>query len=290
MSQIEVPKYEDLLWPTLEALIQTGGSASNEELSNEIAQIMDLSEEVIEFIHTDGATSKVDYNAAWARTHLKYIGAVENSSRGVWSITDRGRAIKSDDEVRKLVKDIRAERQKEIQKKSKNERSSDRDKLAELEDLAEQPTWEERLLSVLRSIEPAAFERLCQRVLRESGFIKVEVTGKTGDGGIDGTGILRVNLLSFRVMFQCKRYAGSVPSAQIRDFRGAMIGRADKGLFITTGRFTRDAERESVRDGAPAIDLIDGNDLCRLLKDLGLGIKTETVESVSIERPFFESL
>ncbi|WP_206528489.1 restriction endonuclease, partial [Mesorhizobium sp. M7A.F.Ca.CA.002.05.1.1] len=120
---------------------------------------------------------------------------------------------------------------------------------------------------ILLALDPAAFERLCQRILREAGFIKVEVTGRSGDGGIDGTGVLRVNLLSFHVLFQCKRWKGSVGSGVVRDFRGAMVGRADKGLVITTGTFTADARREAVRDGAPAIDLIDGDGLCDLLKD-----------------------
>jgi len=142
------------------------------------------------------------------------------------------------------------------------------------------------LLDILRGIKPDAFERLCQRILRESGFTKVEVTGRSGDGGIDGAGVLRVNLISFHVRFQCKRYTGSVGPREIRDFRGAMVGRADKGLFITTGRFTRDAANEAARDGAPAIDLIDGIDLCDLLRKLELGVET-------VVRPrseFFEGL
>src|SRR5207244_2458619 len=69
---------------------------------------------------------------------------------------------------------------------------------------------------------PPAFERLCQRLLREEGFIKVEVTGHSGDGGIDGIGILRVSMLAFPVFFQCKRYKGSVGAGAVRDFRGAM--------------------------------------------------------------------
>lgn len=130
--------------------------------------------------------------------------------------------------------------------------------------------WQHELLAVLRKMDPDAFERLCRLVLRESGFSKVEVTGRSGDGGIDGAGVLRVNLISFRVRFQCKRYAGSVQVREIRDFRGAMVGRADKGLFMTTGGFTSGAAREAVRDGAPAIDLVDGVALCGLLKRLEL--------------------
>ena len=129
---------------------------------------------------------------------------------------------------------------------------------------------------------PDSFERLCQRILRESGFTKVEVTGRSGDGGIDGAGVLRMNLVSFHVLFQSKRWKDAVSASVIHDFRGAMIGRADKGLIITTGRFTADAQREAVRDGAPAIDLVDGETLCELLRGLRLGVAVRTVEVVEI--------
>jgi restriction system protein len=151
-------------------------------------------------------------------------------------------------------------------------------------------SWREELLNTLFQMEPSAFERLVQRILRESGFIQVEVTGKSGDGGIDGKGIMRLGgLLSFHVIFQCKRYQGSVSAGQVRDFRGAMVGRADKGLLITTGNFTKDATREATRDGAPAIDLIDGDLLVEKLRDLELGVKTEIVrvKQISIDHEWF---
>lgn len=137
---------------------------------------------------------------------------------------------------------------------------------------------------------PDAFERLSQRLLREAGFTKVEVRGKTGDGGIDGLGVLRVNLVSFQVYFQCKRWKGGVGAEEIRDFRGALQGRADKGLFITTGRYTAAATEEATRDGAIAIDLIDGDRLCDLLKDNHLGVATEMVERVRIDGAWFEGV
>jgi restriction system protein len=140
---------------------------------------------------------------------------------------------------------------------------------------------------------PAAFERLVQRLLRESGFIQVEVTGRSGDGGIDGKGIMRLGgLLSFHVIFQCKRYRGAVTAAQVRDFRGAMVGRADKGLLITTGNFTKDAMREATRDGAPAIDLVDNDQLVEKLKELSLGIHTKKieVEQVTVDSAWFQSI
>jgi restriction system protein len=136
-------------------------------------------------------------------------------------------------------------------------------------------------------MKPPAFERLCQKILERSGFIKVDVTGRSGDGGIDGIGVLRLNLLSFHVFFQCKRWKGSVGASVIRDFRGAMVGRADKGLVMTTGTFTTDARREATRDGAPAIDLVDGETLCELLKSLNIGVSIRKVEHVLVEQHVF---
>jgi restriction system protein len=139
-------------------------------------------------------------------------------------------------------------------------------------------------------MDPAAFERLSQRLLRESGFIKVEITGRPSDGGIDGIGVLRMNLVSFQVLFQCKRWKGSVGASVVRDFRGAMVGRADKGLIITTGSFTAEARKEATRDGAPAIDLLDGEALCYLLKERRLGVSVKLVEDVSVDEQFFRGI
>lgn len=156
----------------------------------------------------------------------------------------------------------------------------------------EEHDWREQLLDVLMSTTPDAFERLSQRLLREAGFISATVTGRTGDGGIDGLGIYRMSLVSFPVFFQCKRYRGSVGAGAVRDFRGAMAGRGDKGLLITTGTFTGEAKAEATRDGAPPVDLIDGRRLCDLLKEYDLGVRTETrvVEDVSVDKEFFADL
>ena len=145
--------------------------------------------------------------------------------------------------------------------------------------------WKEQFLDALLELPPDAFERLAQRLLREAGFASVLVTGRSGDGGIDGTGTLVVeNLLSFPVFFQCKRWRGSVAPSAVRDFRGAMAGRGDKGLLITTGTFTREAKREASRPGAPPIDIVDGEKLCELLKEHGLGVQSRTVEEVTVDQ------
>jgi hypothetical protein len=143
-----------------------------------------------------------------------------------------------------------------------------------------------RVIEVLLAITAPAFERFCQRLLREAGFQNVEVTGRSGDGGIDGMGILRVNaLVSFKVLFQCKRYRDTVGPSQVRDFRGAMMGRADKGIILTTGTFTTEARREAIRDGVPPIELVDGERLADMLEELEMGLVP--VRAYRVDEPFF---
>ena len=279
-----MPKRDDLMWPTLRALRELGGSASIHELDDRVATNLGLPDRVLDIPHGDGPKTEFAYECGWARTALRHLGAVDNSGRGVWSITELGRRIGSAGEVLELIRQER--------KESRGGRRNSRGRGQEVGEFApeapasSEESWQAALLRILRDMRPDAFERLCQRLLREHGFTRVEVTGRSGDGGIDGTGVLRVNLLSFRVSYQCKRYAGTVGPGSIRDFRGALAGRADKGLFITTGRFTREAEREAVRDGAMAIDLIDGIELCDLLRGKGLGVETQIVA----DPRFFDAL
>jgi len=208
-----------------------------------------------------GGMTEIEYRLMWTRTYLKFYGIIENSTRGVWSLTEKGSTQEKVDE-KDVVRVVR-----EQMKKNKQETSDDNEPNHKVE-------WQEELLDVILGMSPSAFERLIQRILRESGFVQVEVTGQSGDGGVDGHGILRLGgLLSFHVIFQAKRWKGAVGSSQVRDFRGAMVGRADKGLLITTGAFTKDAIKEASRDGAPAIDLIDGDQLVEKLKQLSLGVK-----------------
>jgi len=246
-----------------------------------VATVLQLSDKELSEIHR-GNRTKFSYRLAWARNYLKRYGFLENSSRGVWALTPDGLKHKSVDKavVKRLVQNL----------EKKSEQTS---KLAEVEPEGEEVTWEDELLEVLRNILPASFERLCQRLLRESGFVQVEVTGRSGDGGIDGKGIVRVGgLLSFHVIFQCKRYKGTVSSSFVRDFRGAMVGRADKGLLITTGSFSRDARAEAQRDGATPIDLLDGHELVQKLRELSIGVevKKQVVERVEIKKEYFSDL
>lgn len=270
MAKVDVPTFDALMNPVIQALKSLGGSGTIEEINNEVSEIAGLSDEQLEILHNPekGGQTEVEYRLAWTRTYLKKYGVLENSSRGVWALTLKGRQL---DRVNpKTVTRF-------VQEQGRKDRVVSVED--ELDEAGTDASWRDELLDTLLKIEPSAFERLIQRLLRESGFIQVEVTGQSGDGGIDGKGIMRLGgLLSFHVIFQCKRYRGSVTVSQVRDFRGAMVGRADKGLLITTGNFTKDATREATRDGAPAIDLIDGDQLIDKLKELGLGVKTEKIE------------
>ena len=223
--------------------------------------------------------TEVEYRLAWSRTYLKKYGLLENSTRGVWALTPAGSRIEHVDE-KEVLRVVRSQL-----KVSHNEE--------EVEEAAIAAGWREQLLDSILKMSPAAFERLSQRVLRESGFTQVEVTGRSGDGGIDGKGIMRLGgLLSFHVIFQCKRWQGAVTASTVRDFRGAMVGRADKGLLITTGAFTKDAVKEATRDGAPPIDLVDSDQLIDQLKELGLGVQTRIIEKeeVIVDHDWFASI
>lgn len=274
-----VPTYDNMFNPLLEAMRALGGSGSNSELDDKVAEILGLTEEEINEIHV-GNRSKLSYRMAWARNYLKRYGLLENSTRGVWALTSKGKETSTVDkiEVNKYVKGLN-KKLETVEEKVEEGETPDEDGL-----------WQDQLIEELLKMDPPSFERLCQRILRESGFIQVQVTGKSGDGGIDGNGILKVNgLISFFVIFQCKRYKGSVTSKEIRDFRGASIGRSDKCLFITTGTFTRDAKAEAVREGAPRIDLMDGEILAEKLKELRLGVDVRMEESITIDKKWFEN-
>ncbi|MEP0234581.1 MAG: restriction endonuclease [Parasphingorhabdus sp.] len=298
-----MPDLPGMMLATIEALKQIGGSASIQELEEKVIEIEGLSEEEQSYTQPgDDPRTRVAYFLAWARTYLKRGGALENSSRGIWALTDDGEAIISREQTETIHKKVLEEErerskakrkeklEKEAARKAKRQAAPDQIELEPEEDNGGAADWKVRLLEVIRAMDPAAFERLSQRLLREAGFIKVEVRGKTGDGGIDGVGVLRVNLVSFQVYFQCKRWKGSVGSKEIRDFRGAVQGRADKGLFITTGTFTSQSSEEATRDGAIAIDLIDGDRLCDLLKQYDLGVKTRMIEEVTINDGWFDGV
>ena len=283
----QIPATAELLNPTLAAIRALGGSATIAEIENRIAADLGLPEAVTQVPHGRGSATELAYRLGWARTHLKNYGMLDNSARGIWSFTPLGETTATVDpgEVMRFVQD-------KYRQRTDDGTPEPGPQLKDFPDDAGD-SWREVLMGSLRNMPPDAFERLCQRLLRESGFEEVEVTGRPGDGGIDGRGLIRLSgLISFSVVFQCKRYSGSVGPGEVQAFQGAVQGQADRGMFLTTGTFTRSARQAATRPGAVPIDLIDGELLLDKLKELRLGIKVtpRTVEDVEVETAWFNAL
>jgi restriction system protein len=273
------PQFTRYILPILHALREMGGSATAAEVTDAVIEREDLPEELLEQTNKNGQ-SKVRNQIAWARMYLVHSGHIDSSLRGVWRLTDKGQHedLKTLD-VASLFKGVQS-----TFKGSQDEGSTLKSATSVEATESRLEAEETALLPVIKALSSEGFERLCQRLLREHGFQNVKVTGRSGDGGIDGEGILEINpLLSFKVLFQCKRYQGSVGTSMIRDFRGALVGKADKGILLTTGSFTMDAKREAIRDGANPIELVDGEKLVRMFEKLELGVKPKVVYEVDMD-------
>lgn len=287
----KLPTFDSLMNPLLAALRQLGGSGSINEIYEKVVESEQIPEAILEKLHDAEKSnqSEVAYRLAWARTYLKKYELLENSSRGVWALTTKARDLEHVD-PQEVVRAVRAMDREQAPQRPRQKKMEAQGPVEDIP--GEEQDWRSKLHHILtKELQADTFERLTQRVLRESGFVSVEITGRTGDGGIDGKGIARIHgFMSFHVIFQCKKYQGSVSAGAIRDFRGAMVGRADKGLFITTGTFTPAAIKEATRDGAPPIDMVDGDQLAEKLKELGLGVNREMVEKVTVDEEWFRSL
>ena len=275
--------------PLLDSLRELGGSARPREASDRIAAALRLPEEQL------NATTKTGqdrfYNqVAWARQYLVWEGFLDGSKRGVWTLTATGSQTSLNDEQSRALFLKWVQLHQEA-RRTAQDGSTQGGAVSKVDSaivpIPEDEVEEAQLLSVLRALSPSGFERVCQRLLRESGFESVTVTGRSHDGGIDGVGVLQLNpFVRMKALFQCKRYKGTVSRAEVGDFRNAMLGRAEKGIFITTGRFSKEAVTEASRDGAPPVELVDGETLVELFERVGLGVKPRTV--FDVDYSFFE--
>lgn len=282
-----VPGYAVLIEATFTALKELGGSGKNNEINDKAAEILKLSDAILSVPHLNSSSlSEVNYRLAWARTLLKNYGAIENSARSVWS-------IKSDFSTIEKVDGEYIERNCKNSSAQKNDNSDDSIE-KQMEDAGvdipdEIRPWRKKLYNVLINMNPYSFEKLTQRLLRECGFDDVKVTKKSGDGGIDGTGKLKINgIFSFNIAFQCKRYQGSVGAPDIRDFRGSLTTDIEKGLFITTGSFSKQAIEEASNPGKQQIDLIDGEEFITKLAEYGIGV--HEVKDYDIDEDYFAKI
>lgn len=283
MRQAKGPEFIRFFRPILEVLRELGGSGTASEIVDRSLEIAKISEAEQEAVNRNGL-SRVKNQVHWARQYLVWSDYLDSSRRGVWSLTDKGTTVNLTAfnalEVFKAVQSTRFNLKRD---NKKPEPPTDEPVPHD----AEMKDHRSALLDLIKSLSPGGFERLSQRLLRESGFQHVTVTGKSNDGGIDGIGTLQINpFVSFNVLFQCKRYQGAVNPSQVRDFRGAMMGRADKGLIITTGTFTLEAKKEARRDGVPPIELVDGDILVDMFEKLELGLIPK--REFDIDEKFFE--
>jgi restriction system protein len=284
-NKIEGAQFVRYFGPLLDALRGLGGSGTPDEVVERIAEDLKLPDEIQNELLPSGE-SRYRNQVAWARFYLVREGLLDSSKRGVWSLTERGRSTtltpaQAREIFLKWVKIFQEQRRAKAAKPEPTEEAVAEGTGATSKD------YRTAVLDRLLKLPPAGFERLCQRLLREAGFTQVIVTGSTGDGGIDGYGTLSVNpLVSFKVLFQCKRYTKAVAPSHVRDFRGAMAGRADKGIILTTGTFTAEARREASRDGVPPIELIDGEKLVDMLEQLELGLIP--VKTYEVDHVFFK--
>lgn len=288
-----LPKTSQLYGDVIAALRELGGSGTNEEITQFVVDRRGISEEQQLITRKDGRVSQISQSISEAKSHLRKLGYVDLSERGVWSLTDAGERITEDDlsdVSTRYWAIVRAER---AQREVEEHPSDGHDDGSEQDEDSPELTWEDALIERLQELEPSQFERLALRLLREAGFTDVRVTGQSGDQGIDGIGVYRVNdLLGFHVYWQSKRWGRTVGAPEVRDFRGAMQGRGDKGLLITTSTFTQAAQVEATRDGAPPIDLVDGYRLAKMLKTyrLGISVTERVVEDVHVVGEFFAGL
>jgi restriction system protein len=286
MSRAKKGQTEFVQWmgPLLDCLRAVGGSARPKEVSNWIARELNLPPELTEATIKSGA-NRFHNQVQWARQYLVWEGLLDDSKRGIWTLSPLGWKTRVDDDA---ARNIFLERVKTSQALRKQNAVDDVLPVPETADaVSPEEAQELDLLAVLKALPPYGFELICGRLLREHGFEDVDVTQRSRDGGIDGYGLLRLSpFVSLRVAFQAKRYKDVVSRSAVGEFRNALLGRAEKGVFITTGRFTVDAESEASRDGVIPIELIDGEQLVQLFQDAGIGVKPKTV--YEIDHAFFD--
>lgn len=280
MAKIKIPHGRDLAYATLREVDRRGGSVRTKELSNAVAEITGLTEGELGRL----SLKSVKMQMGWARTGLKSSGHLDNSQWGIWSLTVEGRSLL------RLEPSVAEETARHAYTRGWEQRRREK---ALREAAGASPAtnegWKDGLLETIKNMDAAAFARLSVRMLGEAGFRDFETAGRTGEDGLVGVGLYKHHLISSRVYVWCQRRADSIPAREIRALAEAMASRANRGLFVTTGAFTRDAQR-AAKQGPWLIDLIDGEELCDLLKEYGLGVKAETREHITVSQEFFDAI
>lgn len=277
------PEFLKYIKPVLTTLQSNGGAGNSSDVIEQIIDKLGITETELEETTSSGQ-SRIRNQIQWARFYLFKAGLIDNTQRGIWRLTKEGldKKLSHNDDVYDLFK-----RGQDSVKKTSSSKSQKTE--PKFEDIAtEDEEHSIDLINIIQNLTPSGFEKLCKRLLTEIGINEIVITGGSGDKEIDGKGIVKLNdVVGLNIVFQCKRYKETVSPHHVRDFRGAMQGRGEKGLIITTGRFTKEAKSEANRDGVTPIELIDGDRLVELFEKYQLGLKPVTV--FEIDQEFFKS-
>jgi len=272
------PEFLKFINPVLLTLQANGGAGNSSSVIDQVVERLNITEQELEKTTSNGQ-SRIRNQIQWARFYLFKAGLIDNSQRGTWRLTREGlEKVLSDEDIYKLFKGVQKSVKKPKKEKTKKEAREFEDNLTEDEEHSGD------LLTLIQNLSPAGFEKLSKRLLTEIGINDIEITGGSGDQGIDGKGVVKLNdVVSLNIVFQCKRYKETISPHHVRDFRGAMQGRGEKGLIISTGRFTKEAKKEANREGVTPIELIDGERLVDLFEKYQLGLKPVTVFEIDYD-------
>jgi len=273
------PQFLRFINPVLHVLQSNGGVGSSSDTIDQVIENLGISDNELSETTSNGQ-SRVRNQINWARFYLFKADLIDNSERGVWRLTTAGIEADLDEHgVYRLFKAVQKRHKQEKADKANNDSDTDYD-----DESTEDEEHSQALLKLIQGLSPQGFEKLCKRLLTEIGIRDITITGGANDKGIDGIGIVQLNdVVSLNIVFQCKRYQDSITPHHVRDFRGAMQGRAEKGLIITTSRFTKESKREANREGVPPIELIDGDRLVELFEKYRIGLKPVTVFEIDSE-------
>ena len=277
-----MPQQRDIDLPLLRALVRLGGQAPARDVYNEVDKFFPQLTDADRSESLPSGGSRWTNRIQWVRQALVDRGELTSAGRGIWAITDRGRA--------------RLERETQVSTPASHDATESLPSEAlvsldaaaaapfpvNLEELAENyaAAFERKVLQELMDREPNEFEAFASKLLTAYGFRKMKVTNvrTAPDGGIDGSGEIKVGLATMRAAFQCKKWRGSVGRPEIDIFRGAIQGQFELGYFFTTSTFSGEARHASIRDGAVPIFLFDGHEIAQIMIDKGLGIGRRPIE------------
>ena len=278
-----LPSTAQLLWPVLKAIQSQPDGISNEDINAFCVAEFELTPEQLSEMHRGGPQTLLQYSVQQARVRLSQIGAIESVRRKIWRATEMGNGLASAQEVKDAVnafaRQAYAKRKSGVRRPRKS-RDAGRPRVVRMRVAGRSSGWQDDLITEIERLSDTALQNLMHRLMKASGASDVSFQGQ------EGSGTVRVGILSFRMAF--KVFRQDVQESDVHRFRGATLGRVDQAALITTRSFSDDAQEVARLYQRPPIELIDGKALVELLREHGLGVKKVSVGQV--QREFFEAL